>query len=80
VPKLNSERQGQVNHILQSFELLENAERMLFENIVTNSAIHEHLGYQIPVEKVAWDRQGNPKKSSLPSKKVVPGSPARPPS
>jgi hypothetical protein len=36
------------------------------------------LGYQIPDDKVMWDRYGNPKKLSLSSEKVVLGSPARP--
>jgi hypothetical protein len=73
-------QQGQVSHILQFSQLPENAERMLFGNIVTDLALREYLGYQIPVDKVAWDCQGNPKKPYLPSKKVVSGSPARPPS
>jgi hypothetical protein len=52
---------------------------MLYENIVTDLAFREHLGYQIPVDKVAWDYQGNPKKPFLPFEKVVSGSPAWPP-
>jgi hypothetical protein len=53
---------------------------MHFKNIVTDSTLHEHLGYHILVDKVAWDRQGNPKKPSLPSERVVLSSHARPPS
>jgi hypothetical protein len=51
---------------------------MLFGSIVTDSALQEQLGYQIPVDKVMWDRQGNPKKLSLSSEKVASDSPARP--
>jgi hypothetical protein len=51
---------------------------MHFKNIVTDSTLYEHLGYHIPVDKVAWDRQGNPKKPSLPSERVVLSSHAWP--
>jgi hypothetical protein len=79
-PKLNSEQQGQVNQILQFSQLPKNAERMLFRNIVIDSALREYLGYQIPIDKVAWDHQGNLKKPYLPSERVVSGLHAGPPS
>jgi hypothetical protein len=47
---------------------------------VTDFALRERLGYQIPADKVMWDHQGNPKKLSLSSEKAGSGSPAQPPS
>jgi hypothetical protein len=53
---------------------------MLFRSIVIDSALRKQLGYQIPADKVMWDRQGNLKKLSLSSENVGTGSLARPPS
>ena len=47
---------------------------------MTDFAIREQLGYQIPTNKVKWDSQGNPKKLSLSFKKAGLGPPTRPPS
>lgn len=69
-PKLDSEQRSRVDHILAYSQLPKNEARMAFNNIVIDSALWEHLGYQILVDKVLWDLQRNPKKSTLPSDKL----------
>lgn len=49
---------------------------MTFGAIVTDFSLLEHLSYQIPANKVFWDRRGKPKKPVLPFDKVVQKSPA----
>jgi hypothetical protein len=76
-PNLSLEQQGQFEHILAFSQLPTNADQMSFSNIVTDSALREHLGYQILVDKVAWDHQGNPKKPIVSIDKKVFKSPAQ---
>jgi hypothetical protein len=60
-PNLSTEQRARVDEILRFSKRSENAEQMVFESIVCNSALRERFGYPIPANKVMWDCQGNPK-------------------
>jgi hypothetical protein len=51
-PKLGSEQQAQVHEILRFSQSPEKEKQMLFGSIVTDFALRERLGYQMPVDKV----------------------------